>query len=724
MKPFRRLRSLLFAFAIVSILAPIALSHSTGTVLPATSGFTLEQVTSSPFPSELIASNDGSKIAWIFDAQGNRNVWIAEAPAFKGRPLTSYRRDDGQEITEITFSLDGKWLAYVRGGEENSDNEIPNPTSDVSGARREIYIANTRLGGYTKVAEGSSPMFSPKSDRLIFNRDGHLYQVPIAGAAIGNGVKAATEMDDVEKMFEVRGSVDSPSWSPDGTQLAFSSGRGDHSFIALYDDQKPHLQGKWVTPNSIRFLEPSLDRDIEPRWSPDGKQIAYIRLFNVVDTFAKDTERIVPWAIRIVNVATGKGREIWKSGTTYLDSFSRLPMAENQFQWAGDKIVFAAEQDDWSHLYAISANGGAAVKLTDGDYEVENVVFSPDRSYAIVAANADDIDRRHLWKINLAGGKPEAITKGAGIEMFPVIVDGGKRIACLRSTARDPLMPVIMSVDGTNINQVAPDALPKDFPAAQLVEPEQVIVQAADGMKVHCQLFKAKNATGKTPALVFMHGGPIRQMLLGWHYSYYYHNSYAMNQYLASRGYTVISVNYRAGIGYGRAFREARNRGQRGASEYQDVVAAGKYLQSRSDVDSRRIGLWGGSYGGFLTAMGLAHNSDIFAAGVDIHGVHDWTARVGRSPWATGNADALKVGKESSPLYAVEKWKSPVLLVHGDDDRNVAFSQSVELAKKLRERGIEFEQLVFPDDIHDFLRHENWLRLYHATADFFDRKLK
>jgi dipeptidyl aminopeptidase/acylaminoacyl peptidase len=724
MKLIRRLRSFLFALAIISMLAPVSFSYSTKALPPATNGFTLEQVLSSPFPSELIASNDGSKIAWVFDAQGKRNVWIAEAPAFKGRPLTGYNRDDGQEITGITFSPDGKWLAYVRGGEENSENEIPNPTSDVNGARREIYIVNTRLGGYTKVAEGSSPMFSPRSDRVIFSRDGHLYWLPISGTGMRNGVKALTDTNNVEKMYEVRGSVASPIWSPDGTQLAFSSMRGDHSFIGIYNDQKTSLHGKWASPESIRFLEPSLDRDIEPRWSPDGKQIAYIRLFNTVDTFSKDTERIIPWAIRIVDVATGKGREIWKSGAAHMDSFSRLPMGENQFQWAGNKIVFASEQDGWSHLYAISTNGGQAVKLTTGDYEVENVVFSPDRSYMVVAANAGDIDRRHLWKVNLAGGKPEAVTKGAGIEMFPVIVDGGKRIACLRSTAREPFMPVIANADGSNIKQVAPDTLPKDFPSALLVEPEQVIVRAADGMNVHCQLFKAKNATGKTPAVVFMHGGPMRQMLLGWHYGYYYHNSYALNQYLASRGYTVISVNYRAGIGYGRAFREAKHRGQRGASEYQDVVAAGKYLQSRSDVDTRRIGLWGGSYGGFLTAMGLAHNSDIFAAGVDIHGVHDWTARVGRSPWATGNADALRVGRESSPLYAVEKWKSPVLLIHGDDDRNVAFSQSVELAKKLRERGIEFEQLVFPDDVHDFLRHENWLRVYHATTDFFDRKLK
>jgi dipeptidyl aminopeptidase/acylaminoacyl peptidase len=255
-----------------------------------------------------------------------------------------------------------------------------------------------------------------------------------------------------------------------------------------------------------------------------------------------------------------------------------------------------------------------------------------------------------------------------------------------------------------------------------MVAPEQVIFRAADGMEIHGQLFKPAGARAKTPAVIFMHGGPMRQMLLGWHYLYYYHNAYAFNQYLASRGYTVLSVNFRSGIGYGRAFREARRRGPRGASEYQDVVAAGNYLRSRSDVDSSSIGLWGGSYGGYLTAMGLARNSDMFAAGVDIHGVHDWSARVGRSPWATG--ELIKLGRESSPISSVDKWKSPVLLIHGDDDRNVAFSQTVDLVRRLRERGVEFEQIVFPDDVHDFLLHERWLKIYHAASDFFDKRLK
>src|SRR5581483_2369155 len=135
--------------------------------------------------------------------------------------------------------------------------------------------------------------------------------------------------------------------------------------------------------------------------------------------------------------------------------------------------------------------------------------------------------------------------------------------------------------------------------------------------------------------------------------------------------------------------------------------------------------LWGGSYGGYLTALGLARNSDLFACGVDIHGVHDWSTRISGANWIEyGNRDAAKIAFEASPMSAVEKWRAPVLLIHGDDDRNVAFSQTTELARRLREQKVEFEQLVFPDEIHDFLLHRHWVEIFNTAFDFFERKLK
>jgi dipeptidyl aminopeptidase/acylaminoacyl peptidase len=281
---------------------------------------------------------------------------------------------------------------------------------------------------------------------------------------------------------------------------------------------------------------------------------------------------------------------------------------------------------------------------------------------------------------------------------------------------------------------VATDLVPPDFPAARLLTPEHVAFKAPDGVTVHGQLFKAPGTEARRPAVIFVHGGPPRQMLLGWHYLFYYANAYALNQYLASRGYIVLSVNYRLGIGYGFEFHQPERAGARGASEYQDVLAAGKYLQTRADVDPKRIGIWGGSYGGYLTALALGRNSDIFATGVDIHGVHNRVSAMNVELLTAGivgdgltEADvrqALKVAWDSSPVSAVPTWRSPVLFIHGDDDRNVRFEQTTDLVQRLKAKGVVFEELVIPDEIHDFLRYQSWLTAYEAASNWFDRMLK
>lgn len=690
--PIRR-RPRLFILLLAGILfsfAPVAEAQN----------FTLEQVMSSPFPSDLIVSKRGDKMAWAFDAEGKRNIWVAEGPAFAARQITRSTNDDGQELTDLVFSPNGSAIAYVRGQGKNQAGEIPNPTSDTAGARQEVLVVDTRTGRVNTIGEGSSPFFNPAGDQIIYLRDGKFWTAPTIGGK-------------ERKLFEIRGTVNSPQWSPDGTELAFVSNRGDHSFIGIYD----------LRSNYIRFKSPSVDRDVAPRWSPDGKRIAFIRLFSINDTFSMDRERLQPWAIFVAD-RVGDAKQIWRSGDQDNDSFPGIG-SEDSWQWAAhNRLVFPSEKDGWLHLYSIGADGAGFESLTPGNFEVENVALSQDKSFVIFSTNKSDIDRRHLWWVKVDGGAPRQITAGEGVEMYPVLFDNDRRVAFFHSTARDPLMPYTAHTDGSNQKALAPQALPRDFPAAKLVVPEQVIFKAADGTEIHGQLFKPANASGKMAALVFMHGGPVRQMLLGWHYLYYYHNSYAMNQHLASRGYMVLSVNYRSGIGYGRAFRLAQHRGARGASEYQDVVAGAKYLRSRDDVDSKRIGLWGGSYGGYLTALGLARDSDIFSAGVDFHGVHDWSVNVAGLRVPTDTAERIRVARESSPISSVDKWKSPVLLIHGDDDRNVEFAQTVNLVRLLRKNGVDFEQIVFPDEIHDLLRHQNWVYSYSAAGAFFDKHLK
>jgi dipeptidyl aminopeptidase/acylaminoacyl peptidase len=470
-------------------------------------------------------------------------------------------------------------------------------------------------------------------------------------------------------------------------------------------------------------MDPSVDHDSEPTWSPDSRQIAFMRTPSGGGGGRGGRRAGEPWALRVATVADGSSRQIWRADPGPGSLFHPV-VSDSQFFWsAGDRILFPWEKDGWSHLYSVAVEGGPATLLTPGNFEVEHVSISDDRKEAVFSSNQDDIDRRHIWRVAIAGGSPRAVTKGEGLEWEPVLV--GANVAYLHADTRKPARAAVQI--GSAVKDLAPDSIPADFPADSLVVPRQVIYPASDGMPIHGQLFLPPDlkAGEKRKALVFLHGGSRRQMLLGWHYMDYYNNAYAMNQYLASQGYVVLAINYRSGIGYGLNFREAIDYGAAGGSEYHDVEGAALYLRTRSDVDPAHIGLWGGSYGGYLTAMGLARGSDLFAAGVDFHGVHDWSARMRTGAAGRGAAtdDAIRTAFESSPMASIRTWRSPVLLIHGDDDRNVDFSQTVELVGALRRQGVYFEQLILPDEIHGFLRHASWLRAYKASTDFFRRKL-
>ncbi len=685
----------------------------------AQSSFTVEQVTSSPFPSELVVATQGNRVAWVFNAKGVRNVWVADGPDFahSARQLTHYSADDGQPIASLRLTPDGKAVLYALGSELNDAQESANPASSTKGASQQVFAlevdakgASPRLLGEMGCPEEDCEdiRISPDGKWALWSAKKKLWLASV------DGKQAA------KQLAIVRGSAVQPKWSPDGKHVAFVSEREGHSLIAIFD-----FDGA-----SIRYVAPSVDKDAMPRWSPDGKWIVFVRTAGDEQKLPLIPVRPEPWALWIADTTTGAGRLLWRSGEKLEDSLPELTEDVSLNVAADGRVVFASEKDGWNHLYSIAATGGETTLLTLGDFDVEDVTLSADKASVIYSSNQNDVDRRHLWRVPVAGGKSqEALTNGETMEWSPVQTGDGKNIVCLGSTATIPAMPYVVTATGRDM--VAKQALPADFPSASLVTPKQVIFKSEDGITLHGQLFLPRNVQGKVPGLVFMHGGPIRQMMLGFHYMDYYHNAYAENQYLASRGYAVLSVNYRLGVMYGRAFREAPNTVWRGAAEYKDVVAAGRYLQQLPDVDRDKIGLWGGSYGGFLTAMGLARDSDLFKAGVDFHGVHDWSVFLTERPYF-GNlalrppdaAAAVKLAWEASPNASISTWKSPVLLIHGDDDRNVPFSQTVDLVQRLRAQHVPFEQMILPDEIHGFLRWKDWVRAYMATGDFFDRTLK
>ena len=668
------------------------------TVLSAAS---IDQYLNAPFSSALTAAPTGGKVAWLMKERGANNIWVASAPDFKGRRLTSVTEDDGQEIGELTWTADGKSIVYVRGGDLETNGDNPNPESLTKTPEMAVWVIPFDGGAPKKLSEGRMPAVSKNGD-VAFIRNGQIWLTNL------NGDKPVEIVHTKGRSTELR-------WSPDGTTLAFVNARSEHAFVGVFK-----IGGK-----SVGYLDPSVDTDTAPVWSTDSRRIAFIRMPTWTRAGGASPVRDAPqpWSIRIADATTLTGREVWRAKPGPGSAFHAM-VADNQILWAdGDRLVFPWESDGWCHLYSVSTEGGPAKLLTPGAFEIEHVSLSRDRRELLFSSNQDDIDRRHIWRVAAGGGTATPIVKlSEGIEWAPEDAGNGA-VAYLRSSPKEIGRAAVTT--GTS-HDLAPEAIPGDFPGADQVVPQQVIFPASDGMQIHGQLFLPKGS-GKHPAIVFFHGGSRRQMLLGWHYMYYYSNTYGMNQYLASKGYVVLSVNYRSGIGYGLNFREALNYGASGGSEYNDVMGAGLYMASRADVDPKRVGVWGGSYGGYLTAMALSRSSDLFAAGVDLHGVHDWSARGGSV--ANPNLDPDKqreqarIAFEASPMATVKGWRSPVLLIHGDDDRNVNFSQTVKLVEALRNQNTEFEELIFPDEIHDFLRVQDWSRAMHAAEGFFDRKL-
>ncbi|MES2445192.1 MAG: prolyl oligopeptidase family serine peptidase [Pseudomonadota bacterium] len=644
----------------------------------------LAEALAMPVAGGLTGARDTARFAWVENAAGVRNVWIADAgkPA---RQVTAYAGDDGLLVYDVTLSRDGTKLAYVRGGDDEfPDGSIPNAGSAAAAPKQQVFLAALDGGAPTLVGEGHLPVFDPMGGRLAFTRKGEIW--------LWEGAAA-------RKLASVPGEATRLQWSPDGARLTFVANHDDYSFVAVLD----------VADARVRFLEPGLGFSVEPVFSPDGSRIAFIQYADPPAGAAPDAGSF--WSLRVADAATGKARTVWTApaglGGRYFGTRSR-----NLFWSESGDLVFPWERSGWVHPYAIdAAKGGEPRELTPGAFEVEGFVLAPGGKSITYAANPGDLDARRLWSVPLEGGAPRReIPSSDAIQSFPTYAGGA--LGLIASDEARPAYPATVE------HRMTPLHNPPVLKGA--VKPESVTFKAEDGVEVHAQLFRAAGK-GRHPALIFVHGGPRRQMLPGFHPMGYYSNAYILNQHFAGRGYDVLSVNYRSGTGYGRAFREAPGIAREGATEYRDVIAAGRWLAAWPHVDAGRIGIWGGSWGGYLTALALARDSDLFAAGVDFHGVHTMLRGLPGNLSPDAQAAARQLQWSSSPMGSIGTWRSPVLLIHGDDDRNVDFDQSLLLARELRARSIPFEELVFPGERHEFFRYADWLASYRAAEAFLDK---
>ena len=390
----------------------------------------------------------------------------------------------------------------------------------------------------------------------------------------------------------------------------------------------------------------------------------------------------------------------------------------------GRRIWFVSEADGYAHLYTMSASGGDRKQLTSGTWEVDDVAISNDRRSFYLHTSEQSPFEQQFYRMAVTGGARTQITKTSGGHIV-VPSPNELLLADVYSTSnRPPELYVMRNQPGAKEARLtlSPTA---EWLSFDWLVPAIVMIPASDGVRVPARIYRPTDMSAQPngAAVIFVHGAGYLHNVN--HYWSYYFREYMFNQYLASRGYVVIDIDYRGSAGYGRDWRTAIYR-HMGGRDLQDEVDGSRYLHDRFGIDPKRIGIYGGSYGGFMTLMALFTESPHFGAGAAIRSVTDWahynhgyTSRILNTP--TQDSVAYR---QSSPIYFAEGLRDPLLMLHGMVDDNVHFEDIVRLTQRLIELGkTNWDLAVYPVERHDFVRATSWQDEYRRIYELFDRTI-
>ncbi|MBA3440931.1 MAG: prolyl oligopeptidase family serine peptidase [Pyrinomonadaceae bacterium] len=446
-------------------------------------------------------------------------------------------------------------------------------------------------------------------------------------------------------------------------------------------------------------------------WSDDGlRAVMLARSFDNKDR----------WVL-MLDPATGKTKTL---ATIHDDAWVGGPGAST-LGWLPDNrtIYFQSEQSGYSHLYTVSTEGGEPLQLTEGQFEVFDVKLSRDKTKFYFTSSETHFGERHLYSMLIKGGPRTRFTSMPGNNQADLSPDETMLAAVRSYSNKPPELYLAANKPGADAVQITTSPVP-DFFSYNWIDPPIIDFKARDGQMVHARLYKPANFQKGGPAVVFVHGAGYLQNVHRWWSQYF--REYMFHHMLMERGYVVIDVDYRGSAGYGRDWRTGIYR-HMGGKDLTDHVDAARYLVAEHGVDPKRVGIYGGSYGGFITFMAMFTEADVFAAGAALRPVTDWahynhpyTSNILNLPQTDTEAY-----KRSSPIYHAEGLKGALLICHGMVDTNVHFQDTVRLVQRLIElRKENWELAVYPVEDHAFEQPSSWADEYKRVLKLFETNLR
>ena len=715
--------------------------------------FTIEALYTHPLivgraPSSPAWSPDGKKLAFLWNEEGNRfrDLYLADVSGRVARltnladmPRNERAEDDRSEqekLDEVTlerglsnpfWSRDGRAIYFeFRGDIFRIEAK--------SGARPERLFQ-------TEAGEGNASI-SPDGRWIAYTSENDIYALESTSGRI-----VQLTRDGSDEVRNGTGAYDTylegVFWAPDSRKLAFVQ----HDVtgferllipdytpekVEVHEQQREVAGGKLpaiklgvIYPDSAHKLPVWMDlphdqqfylRSID--WSPDGRKL----LFEVMP------RDMLKRYILLAEVATGKVDTIWQESD---GCWIPRNTAQVRFGPGGEDVIFGSEMSGWFHLYSMPLDGPEGIyrALTSGPWEItsggwgsrSNWTISRDRHTVLYISGEDDPAERHLYRIDLPEGTRRRITAEKGWIQALAASEDGSKAAIVFGDLDHPYDLYWCETKSEKAIERLTFSQPEAFQKYEWFKPEYITIPASDGATIPAKLWLPRNGALPAPLIVYIHGAGYHQNVekTAWGYEDRFH------RLLAQEGFAVVDIDYRGSSGYGRDWRVAIYR-HTGGKDLDDAVDAARYCIEKGWGDSTRVGIWGWSYGGFLTNMAMFRRPDVFKVGCSVAAVNDWknynleyTTQRFKDPDQDPQAYS-----QSSPITFAEGLQGKLLLIHGLQDKNVHAQDTIQLVDKLIRLGKSFDLIVYPREDHGFARDESMVHVMGAIYDYFQEHLK